>query len=133
MYSKLHILVDRNSLRGRHASWVKCKEAVENGYSITFFPEGGISSKNPPELARFKEGSFKIAIDEQIPVVPVTIHNNHLLLPDKKPLMMHSGLISLKVHKPIWPNGNDDLAMQELKDKVRSVIEQELTQHHAGR
>ncbi|KYG82085.1 1-acyl-sn-glycerol-3-phosphate acyltransferase [Roseivirga ehrenbergii] len=134
MYSKLHILVDRNSLRDRHASWLKCKEAVENGYSITFFPEGGILSKSPPELARFKEGSFKIAVEEQIPVVPVTIHNNHLLLPDKKPLMMHTGLISLKVHKPIWPTGTDDFAVHDLMAKVRLVIDEELKlTHHAGR
>lgn len=130
MYGKLHILVDRNNLRDRHASWVKAKNAVENGFSIAFFPEGGILSQNPPELARFKEGSFRIAVDAQIPIAPVTIHNNHLLLPDKQPLIMHPGVISVKVHKPIWPKGTDDKAVQDLKESVRSVIEKELQLNH---
>jgi len=130
MYGKLHILVDRTNLRGKHESWVKAKSAVENGFSIAFFPEGGIVSKRPPELGRFKDGSFKIAVDCQIPIAPVTMHNNHLLLPDENPLIMHPGLISVKVHKPIWPTGTGDAAVQDLKEKVRSVIEKELQLSH---
>lgn len=126
MYSKLHILVDRNSLRSRHSSWIKVQEKIQQGFSIAFFPEGGIYTKNPPQMVRFKEGSFRIAVDEQIPIVPVTIHNNHILLPDERPLIVKPGLVSLKVHKPIWPQGNDNKAVTELKNQVFEVIQNEL-------
>lgn len=127
MYSRLHILVNRESLKDRYASFAQAKEALKAGFSIVFFPEGGILSQHPPEMARFKEGSFKLAVEEQIPIIPVTIHRNHILLPDKKPLVMHTGKVSLKVHQPIWPEGNNDEAAKKLKTEVRAVIENELS------
>lgn len=126
MYSRLHILVNRQSLKDRYASWEKAREAIHQGFSIVFFPEGGIISTAPPQMARFKEGSFRLAVDEQIPIVPVTIHCNHILLPDKIPLVIRPGRISLQVHRPIWPDGKNDEAVQSLKQQVRLVIEKEL-------
>lgn len=126
MYGKLHILVDRKNMRSKHNSWIQAKEALHKGFSIVFFPEGGILSKNPPKMVPFKEGSFRIAVDEQIPIVPITIPDNHILLPDQMPLTMHTGLISVKVHQPIWPKGKDDEAVKLLKQQVRSIMENEL-------
>lgn len=126
MYSKLHILVDRSSLRSRHKSWIQAQEEIKKGFSVAFFPEGGIVSKNPPQMANFKEGSFRIAVEEQIPIIPVTIPYNYLLLPDKMPLLMHTGRVEMVVHKPIWPNGTDDEAVSELKKAVRQKIEDTL-------
>lgn len=132
MYSRLHILVDRKSMRSRHSSWIQVTEAVKQGFSIVFFPEGGIASKNPPQMAAFKDGSFRIAVEEQIPIVPVTIHQNHLLLPDRMPLTMHPGLISAQVHSPIWPSGSGDEAIKTLKEKVRTTIESELEKTYSN-
>lgn len=126
MYSKLHILVDRANMRSRHASWMEAKKALKKGYSIVFFPEGGILTRNPPKMVAFKDGSFRIAVDEQIPIVPVTIPFNHILLPDLMPLIMHPGKVVMKVHKPIWPTGTDDVAVKTLRQSVRAVIEGEL-------
>lgn len=126
MYSKLHILVDRSSLKSRHKSWVKVQEEIRRGFSVAFFPEGGIVSKNPPQMATFKEGSFRIAVEEQIPIIPVTIPYNYLLLPDKMPLIIQPGRIEMVVHEPIWPNGTNDAAVAELKLAVRQKIEDTL-------
>lgn len=133
MYSKLHILVNRESLKDRYASWAQAREALKAGFSIVFFAEGGILSQNPPEMARFKEGSFKLAIEEQIPIVPVTIHRNHIILPDEKPLVIRTGKVSLKVHSPIWPAGNDEVAVKALKNEVRGILEAELDKTNSHR
>jgi 1-acyl-sn-glycerol-3-phosphate acyltransferase len=130
MYSKLHILVDRASLKSKHNSWLKAKEAIQKGFSIVFYPEGGIITKNPPKMAAFKEGAFRVAVNEQIPVVPITIPYNHLLLPDEKSLLMHPGVAYMKIHQPIWPQGSDDEAVKKIKQETRSVIEKELKKHH---
>ncbi|KYG75678.1 MULTISPECIES: lysophospholipid acyltransferase family protein [Roseivirga] len=126
MYSRLHILVDRGSMRSRHNSWLAVQQEIKKGFSIAFFPEGGILSKNPPQMVNFKEGSFRIAVEEQIPIIPITIPNNYLLLPDKMPLTMHPGKVEMVVHKPIWPNGTGDVAVTELKQAVRQKIEDTL-------
>ena len=126
MYSKLHVLVDRSNFKDRYASFQRAREELQRGFSMAFFPEGGIYTKTPPDMVRFKDGCFRLAVDEQIPVVPVTIHRNHILLPDGKPLLMHKGLVSLKVHKPIRPEGTDDEAVKKLKDQVWHVINEEI-------
>ena len=131
MYSRLHILVDRASLKSRHHSWLKAKAEIQKGFSVVFFPEGGILSKKPPQMSAFKEGSFRIAVDEQIPIVPVTIPFNYLLLPDKMPLIMHPGTTEIIVHKPIWPIGTDDAAVNELKKAVRQKIEDTLSTYES--
>lgn len=131
MYSRLHILVDRASMRSRHSSWMKAQEEIRKGFSIVFFPEGGIITKKPPQMTTFKEGSFRIAVEEQIPIIPVTIPYNYLLLPDKMPLTMHPGKIEMVVHKPIWPAGTGDEAVAELKKAVRQKIEETLSTYES--
>jgi len=113
-------------MRSKHSTWLNAQEAIANGFSLVFFPEGGILSKEPPKMVAFKEGSFRIAVEQQIPIVPVTIPFNHLLLPDKIPLMMHTGTACVHVHEPIWPEGNDEQAVKSLKQKVRATIEAQM-------
>lgn len=129
MYSKLHILVDRKSLKSRHNSWLEVQAAIQRGFSMVFFPEGGILAKTPPQMVAFKEGAFRIAVNEQIPIVPVTIPYNHILLPDEKLLIMHPGKVLIKVHQPIMPTGHDDSAVKNLKLEVRKKMEEELSQY----
>ncbi|OEK03636.1 hypothetical protein BFP97_19870 [Roseivirga sp. 4D4] len=131
MYDKLHILVDRKSMRSKHSTWLNAKEAIARGFSIVFFPEGGILSKEPPKMVAFKEGSFRIAVEQQIPIVPITIPYNHILLPDGMPLTMHPGKVRVHVHEPIWPEGKDDEAVKALKQKVRSTIEAQMDKFYS--
>ena len=126
MYSRLHVLVDRDNFRSRHDSWIEAKEAVDRGFSMTFFPEGGIYTKTPPKMVRFKEGAFRVAVDKQIPIVPVTLPTNWKILPDGMPLVQHPGVVEIFVHKPILPQGSDDAAVKQLMEKVYAIIDQKL-------
>lgn len=65
------ILVDRKDSRSLLATMGKIKNSVEQGIPVTLFPEG--TTFKGPLTKRFKNGSFKIAVDEQIPVVPMAI------------------------------------------------------------
>lgn len=131
MYSRLHILVNRSSMKSRHESWLKAQEEIRRGFSIVFFPEGGILSKEPPKMVAFKDGSFRIAVEEQIPIIPVTIHYNYLLLPDQMPLVMRPGKMKMVVHKPIYPQGTGDEAVHQLRKLVRQKIESTLTSYES--
>lgn len=125
MFKKLHIAVDRNNLRDRHRSFEKGKQALLEGLSLVVFPEGGIMTKNPPHMAPFKSGAFKMAIELQIPIIPVTIPYNWILLPDDNRFLMKNGKASIIFHEPVFPDqheGNEETLRQE----VRSIIENEL-------
>ena len=126
MFRNLHISVDRNSLKSRGASIAKAKEALDEGSSVVIFPEGGINSTHPPILARFKDGAFRIAVDKQIPIIPITLSYNHLILPDDGRFLLRHKTAKVVVHPPIEVEGHEAKTVGLLKDKCHQVIQQQL-------
>jgi 1-acyl-sn-glycerol-3-phosphate acyltransferase len=122
MFRNLHISVDRSSLRDRHNAWVRSKEAIDQGKSLVIFPEGGIVTREPPNMGRFKEGAFKVAIEKQIPIVPVTIPYNWIALFDENFILKRRSL-GLVYHKPIETSGMSLEDVGRLKEKTYTVID----------
>ena len=126
MYRKLHITVDRRSLRSRSNSMLAAMAALEQGKSLVIYPEGGIISAQPPAMAPFKDGAFRAAIEKQIAVVPVTIPFNWIILPDESPIRLKRGLVKVIFHEPIETTGLLLSDTPQLKQQVYAVIEEEL-------
>lgn len=126
MYQKIHITVDRGSLRDRYATYQKAKDALKNGKNLVIFPEGGIWTEDFPCLSPFKEGPFKIAIDLQIPIVPVTIPFNWKMMPlfDYKRLAWHKQEVIF--HQPIYPTGLNAKEVAKLSQQTYQVIDTQL-------
>ena len=66
------ILVKRSEMRSLVETMKKIKESVDNNIPVILFPEG--TTHTGPLTKPFKNGSFKIAADARIPVIPVAIH-----------------------------------------------------------
>jgi 1-acyl-sn-glycerol-3-phosphate acyltransferase len=126
MYRKLHITVDRSSLKSRMNTLLRSMQAIDEGKSIMIFPEGGILTKHPPEMVNFKDGAFRTAVEKQIPIVPVTIPFNWIILPDHPLLRIKRGLMKVIFHEPIETTGYTVDRIEELKDRVFDVIQKEL-------
>lgn len=128
MYRKLHITVDRTNLKSRYTTIKRSMEAVDAGKSLVIFPEGGIVTEREPVLGKFKDGAFRVAIEKQIPVVPVTILHNWIILPaDKFLLKWHP--FTLVFHEPIDTENYTLQQIDQLKEKVFSIIDTELSKH----
>lgn len=128
MYKKLHITVDRESMKSRYTTILRSAKAIDEGKSLMIFPEGGIVSKHMPKMHRFKDGAFRVAIDKQIPIIPVTIPYNWIILPDESLLPK---LKKLKVifHRPINTIGMTLEDVEKLKQQTYSTIDAELKRH----
>jgi 1-acyl-sn-glycerol-3-phosphate acyltransferase len=133
MYSRLHITVNRSNMKSRMNTIIRSMEAIDEGKSLTIFPEGGIISKHPPHMVKFKDGAFRTAIEKQIAIVPVTIPFNWVILPDKEPLRLHRGKIKVIFHEPIETKGYTLEEIETLKRKVFEVIEKELIHENRHR
>jgi 1-acyl-sn-glycerol-3-phosphate acyltransferase len=66
------ILVKREDLKSRVVTLKKIKESVDNHVPVILFPEG--TTYQGPLTKPFTNGSFKIAADSMIPIIPVAIH-----------------------------------------------------------
>ena len=75
IYKRVCILVDRNSSKSRFQVFKKKKKRIQQGLSICIFPEGGVPEEHIV-LDEFKDGAFRIAIEHQLPIVPMVFYDN---------------------------------------------------------
>ena len=89
------------------------------------FPEGGILTTRYPNMVRFKDGAFRTAIEKQIPIVPVTIPFNWIILPDG---IWFPNLKSIRVvyHEPLETVGMTLKDVEHLKKATYTTIDNEL-------
>jgi 1-acyl-sn-glycerol-3-phosphate acyltransferase len=125
-FNKLHIALDRSSIKSRGEVLIRAKKAISNGSSIVIFPEGGITTGKPPHMNRFKDGAFNLAIDKQIPLIPVTISFNHLILPDDGKYLLGFRKGKIVIHPPLETTGMNSKDLPLLRDKCCHIIQEQL-------
>ncbi|MGD1840400.1 MAG: lysophospholipid acyltransferase family protein [Thermonemataceae bacterium] len=126
MYRRLHIAVEREKPSEAYKALLRMKQIVEHGKSIIMFPEGGIKTKNPPRLAHLKDGAFRVAIETQTPIIPVTIPYNWFLLKDDEKFLPIRHKTKAIVHTPIETKGLTLADIPTLKEKYTEIIHREL-------
>jgi 1-acyl-sn-glycerol-3-phosphate acyltransferase len=129
MFTRLHIAVDRSSRMSSYKTMHKALETLDKGRSLMIFPEGGIVSKNPPQMTPFKDGPFRMAIEKQVPIVPITLPYNWYVLPDDSGLLFRRHEIKAIVHPPISTQGMTIEHMPMLKQMTYEVIDNELKKY----
>jgi len=123
-FKKLHIAVDRSRVKSRAETMRRAGEAIDRGSGIVLFPEGGIYTQNPPLMVPFKNGAFRLALDKQIQVIPVTLSYNHLILPDDGKLLLRRKPAKMVLHKPLDPQHFE--SDEALKARCFEIIQKQL-------
>jgi 1-acyl-sn-glycerol-3-phosphate acyltransferase len=130
MFRKLHITVDRRNPRSRHQVMQQGAEVLREGKSLVMFPEGGILTEEPPKMVAFKNGAFKLAIEQQVPIVPVTFPFNWYIQPNDNQLIIYPKRPRAVFHEPIPTRGLRVEDAERLKNEVREIIENELAVYY---
>ncbi len=129
MFRNLYVSVDRKSSKSKYETIVQSMHKIDLGYNLAIFPEGTISKNHAPVLMEFKDGAFRIAIEKQVAIVPMTIVNNWKILPDDGIYIPHIGLMKTVIHEPIETTGLTMNDVDWLKEKTKQVIADELKKH----
>jgi 1-acyl-sn-glycerol-3-phosphate acyltransferase len=128
VYGKLHITVDRSKLKSRYVSLKRSLDAIDEGKSLIIYPEGGIVTTKDPVMGGFKDGAFRVAVEKQIAIVPVTIPYNWIILPPDQFLLRWHRL-KVVFHEPIDTKGKTLDDVEQLKEQLFAVIDGELKRH----
>ena len=117
-----HIFVDRSNPRAALQSMEKVKKELVDGISTVIFPEG--TRTKTGEIGRFKQGAFKIAMDMELPVVPITLNGFYKAMPSGQPFANPFSHLSLHIGKPIDISHFTDIneAMVHVREKVEQGI-----------
>jgi 1-acyl-sn-glycerol-3-phosphate acyltransferase len=116
-----HLLVDR---RKPGADIVrKMKRLVREAHSLIVFPEGTRSVDGT--VGRFKKGTFVVAMEAKLPVVPISIAGSRHVM-KKNRLMVCPGEVRLIVHPPIATTGVRRGQVNEFAERVRTIVRRDV-------
>jgi 1-acyl-sn-glycerol-3-phosphate acyltransferase len=114
-----HIPIDRrNSVRARR-SIAAAARRIRAGTSVVMFPEG---TRSPDGTVRlFKRGSFALAIDTGVPVVPVSLIGVKAVVPHGL-TSVRPGTVEVALHAPVPTGGRAPGEAEALAEEVRRIV-----------
>ena len=120
-YPKVVVVINRDSIDSRKVSMQMMKKKLAEGTSIFIFPEGSMNRGNK-SLNDFYEGAFQLAIDAQVPIIPMVIKNTGKILPPYK-TNVFPGIVSVEVLNPL---STQNLSREDIYQlKLRAFNEME--------
>jgi len=99
MFLTGHVMLKRTDRKSQIAMLNQCRALLRAGVPILIFPEGTRSPTR--DLAEFKQGAFKLACEEGVPIVPISLDGTGKIMPTGREWLMNSGSVTVKVHPPI--------------------------------
>ena len=112
-----HIYVDNSTPSATRTTMETAEKRLSGGLSVVVFPEG--SRSRDGRMHAFRRGAFQLAMEFNLPVVPVTIDGAYRIMP-RGAILPRYGTIKLTIHKPIYaPEGG----RHELSDLMEQSYE----------
>jgi 1-acyl-sn-glycerol-3-phosphate acyltransferase len=120
------VTVDRSNVQSRKRSMALIKEKLRIGHHILIFPEGTMNTTAEP-LTRFYDGAFWLAVETQVPIVPVAVCNARYVL-SRTTWQLRPGTITIHFGKPIPTAGLTHADTADLKQRTVAAIAAMLAQ-----
>ncbi|ACL63635.1 1-acyl-sn-glycerol-3-phosphate acyltransferase [Anaeromyxobacter dehalogenans 2CP-1] len=114
---------DRESVRKMMAH---CRAHLARGAPVMIFPEGTRSPDG--RLQAFKDGAFRLAVDANVPVIPIAVSGTSEALPKHGMVLRQRMRAEVHVLDPIHPSAFDGPAA--LREAVRDAIAAALPPEH---
>jgi len=115
-----HIFIDRSSPRAAIRCLDEARRKLTGGSSVLIFPEGTRSGTF--EMRPFKRGAFKLALELDLPILPVTIVNSWQIK-RRGFLNIVPGRAALVIHPPVKTcdySGNPVGLMKTIREIIES-------------
>ena len=119
------VIVDRSSGESRKKSLDKLKKTLAEGISILLFAEG-TQNRSKEILQPFKDGAFRLAVDTQMPVLPMVVIGAGPLMPPGT-INLKPGLIKIIVGHEISTSGMTETMV--LKNHTFDMMKDMITQN----
>jgi 1-acyl-sn-glycerol-3-phosphate acyltransferase len=97
-----------------------CRDRLKKDVSVMIFPEG--TRSRTPELLPFKDGAFKLAIEAQVPILPIVVAGTRHCMA-KGSFAFRRARAKARVLAPIPTTGMTAADVATLRDRTRDVID----------
>jgi len=123
-YKNNSVIVDRENKRNAYDAFLKAGEKLKMGINMCIFPEGGIP-KSDVFLKKFKNGPFRLALDKNIKIVPITMPDNKSMFPEQY-FKGRPGKVRVKIHKAITSDSLAEKSIENFNLSVYNTIFEQL-------
>ncbi len=120
MWAARDIPVHRGMAASARAAIAECSRRLKGHMSIMIFPEGTRSPTR--DLLPFKDGAFRLAIDHQVPILPIAIYGT------RQAIAKHDWRIGAthavaRILEPIPTEGLVPKDLQGFKRRVQEIVD----------
>jgi 1-acyl-sn-glycerol-3-phosphate acyltransferase len=126
-FRTIDITVNRESKISSFRAFKKAAEKLQQGKSVVIFPEATIPLLYPPQLHQFKNGAFRLAIEQKVAILPITAIDTYKVLWNTGlERGSRPGICHIFVHKPVETAHLTLDDADKLRDEVHDIIKQKL-------
>lgn len=115
-----NVSIDRSRAFSAKRSLASAARRIHNGVSVALFPEGTRSGDAP--MGSFKRGSFKLAVEAEVPVAPVSLLGLRRTVSQGR---ITPGEVLVVIH-PVIETGAGPDAVEHLAARAEAVIRDEV-------
>ncbi len=120
-----YVLIKRGDLKSIKEMMQTCRNWLNRGASILMFPEGTRSEDG--EMHDFRDGSFRLAAECGVPVVPIVVDGTHDILAKNGGWIKFTGDIRVKVLPPVDPQAFNNKSAA-IRDHVHDLMKRTLSE-----
>ena len=124
-----YISIDRSDRESAFQSLAKAAATIKDGTSVLVFPEGTRSLDGM--IKSFKKGSFVLAVDAGVPILPIVINGTWSIMPKNK-LTIRPCQVTLEVLPLLETSGFDRATKDELMEITRDLLCRRLGEMKGG-
>lgn len=107
-----------------HEAYAVAVQRLREGELVGLHPEATISRSF--ELREFKTGAARMAIEAQVPIIPMIVWGAHRIWPKDHPkkLFRNKVPIAVRIGAPMWPQGDLDQFNGALRNVMNKMLYQ---------
>jgi 1-acyl-sn-glycerol-3-phosphate acyltransferase len=123
-FNSIDIPVNRNSKMSSFRAFKRAGDHLRQGMSLIIFPEGGIAMEHyPPVMTPFKNGPFRLAIETNTAILPVSVTDAwKKLWDDGTRFGSRPGICDIYIHKPVYTENMTADDADQLKETIFDLI-----------
>ena len=114
-----HVFVNRTSPRAAQESLKEVERVLQNGVCTVIFPEGTRTLDG--QVGKFKRGAFQIALDLNLPIIPISLTGCYEAMNRKSPYVTRHP-VHMHIGEPIPPEQFNKENPQETMELVRELV-----------
>lgn len=118
-----HVKLERGNFGSIKKVYREAAGWLRNGVSVLFFPEGTRSKTD--EMGDFRNGAFKLAIKERVPILPVVFEGSGTAIPRGSWIFSAETAAKIKIFPAIETANYQPSEFAKLRDLARSVLEKQ--------